>query len=103
MLISIENDDYRADIFRYAPRIPLFQQERYLLKITDRRSGTTWQPSRDLLDGRGQGIKAEILGIRWISKDELRIERRVTEEGLRQDLRYGIFARSFRDMQMNSP
>lgn len=88
---------------QYNPRVPLIRKDTYFLKITDSRSGTAYQPSRDLLDGRGQGIKAELLGIRWISPDVLHIERRVTEEGLRQDLRYDIRTRSFRDMPLKKP
>lgn len=102
-LFSINNDSYRAEIVQYNPRVPLIRKDSCFLKITDSRSGKTYQPIRDLLDGRGQGIKAEILGLRWISPQALHIERRVTEEGLRQDLIYGIRTRSFRDMPITRP
>lgn len=91
------NTSYRAEVLRQKKSV-CSPSDEYVLRVTDLQSGRAWIPARDLLDGRNRGVSIDILAIRWISKDSLRVERRITDNGLRGDLIYKVSSQAFVDV-----
>lgn len=91
------NNFYRAEVLRQRQSACSASDE-HVLRVTDLQSARAWIPARDLLDGRNRGVSMDILAIRWISKDSLRVERRITDNGLRGDLIYEVSSQAFVDV-----
>ena len=100
VILSSANDFYRAEVI-HQKKSACSPDGKYVLQIMDLQSGRVWKTDRDLLDGRSRGISTDILAVRWISKDSLHVERRVTDNGLRGDLIYKVSSQTFVNVSLD--